>query len=306
MVESVRLMEIDEAGHVERWRAFVQQVRQQALPQHGGRLLKSMGDGLIAAFAQSRDAMRAAFAMHGLLAPVNAALPDERRIALRAAGHVGDYMRDNTDVYGAGINLTARLTGFAGPQDLIVTEPFKECLTPGLDADVEDLGDCHLKHLRKPVRCYRLTPVGRSPSLRPLSPAQAGHRPTIAVLPFQRRQSQAGPDLLGDILADRLIGSLAMSAELRVISRLSTQAAWAHDNGASSQTLMQHLGATYLLHGRCHATGDALHVYVELVDAATGQVFWADNLRGGRACRDAACLTHWLRHCTAATDRDRA
>jgi len=280
VVESVRLMELDEAGHVARWRAFMHVLRSEVLPHHGGRLLKSMGDGLIAAFPQARDAVRAAFALHEPLARINAGVDEPQRIALRAAAHLTDYMADENDVYGAGINLTARLTGFAGPHDLVATAAFKDRLTPGLDAEVEDLGDCYLKHLREPVRCFRLAPVGLAGTARPLAAVRVDYRPTIAVLPFVLSTSQAGEELLGEILADRLIASLAISPDLRVISRLSTQAAWAHAGAAGSQSLLQHLGASYLLHGRCHSRGASLSVYAELVDAATGHVFWADTQQG--------------------------
>jgi TolB-like protein len=102
------------------------------------------------------------------------------------------------------------------------------------------------------VRCFRLAPVGLAGTARPLAAVRVDYRPTIAVLPFVLSTSQAGEELLGEILADRLIASLAISPDLRVISRLSTQAAWAHAGAAGSQSLLQHLGASYLLHGRCH------------------------------------------------------
>lgn len=283
VVESVRLMDLDEAGHVARWRDFLQRLRADVLPPHRGQLIKTMGDGLIAAFATPRDATRAALAMHAALEPVNQTLDESRRIALRIAGHVSDYMRDETDVYGAGINLTVRLTAFAGPQDLIATAAFKDALVAGLDANVEDLGDCYLKHLREPVRCFRLSPVGQAPMLRPLAPVRVDYRPTVAVLPFMAQSAQPGEEMLGDILTDQITGALATSPDLRVISRLSTQAAWDHAAGRAVPALRQHLGASYLMHGRCHRAGDRLHLYAELLDAATGQVFWADTLTGAMA-----------------------
>ena len=51
VVESVRLMQEDESGFIDRWRRFVNQVRTEVLPAHGGRLVKSLGDGMLLEFA---------------------------------------------------------------------------------------------------------------------------------------------------------------------------------------------------------------------------------------------------------------
>ena len=56
LVESVRLMSVDEAGTVARWHGFVQQAKDHTIPQHHGRLVKSLGDGLMVEFEQARDA----------------------------------------------------------------------------------------------------------------------------------------------------------------------------------------------------------------------------------------------------------
>ena len=46
VVESVRLMQEDESGFIDRWRRFVHEVRTEVLPVHGGRMVKSLGDGM--------------------------------------------------------------------------------------------------------------------------------------------------------------------------------------------------------------------------------------------------------------------
>ena len=60
LVESVRLMSADEAGTVARWHHFVLQAQAEVIPAHRGRLVKSLGDGLMVEFEQARDAVNAA------------------------------------------------------------------------------------------------------------------------------------------------------------------------------------------------------------------------------------------------------
>ena len=63
VVESVRLMELDADDFVVRWQKLVQQAEQQILPLHGGRIVKSLGDGLMLEFADARSCTRPAFAL---------------------------------------------------------------------------------------------------------------------------------------------------------------------------------------------------------------------------------------------------
>ena len=60
VVESVRLMQEDESGFIDRWRRFVNQVRTEVLPAHGGRMVKSLGDGMLLEFERVPQAVAAA------------------------------------------------------------------------------------------------------------------------------------------------------------------------------------------------------------------------------------------------------
>jgi class 3 adenylate cyclase len=71
VVESVRLMQANEADVVDRWRRFVNDVRTQVLPVHAGRLVKSLGDGLLLEFASTRPAVMAAFQIARAVEPYN-------------------------------------------------------------------------------------------------------------------------------------------------------------------------------------------------------------------------------------------
>ena len=66
VVESVRLMQEDEAGFIDRWRRFVHEVRTEVLPKHGGRMVKSLGDGMLLDFERAPQAMAAALHLQSL------------------------------------------------------------------------------------------------------------------------------------------------------------------------------------------------------------------------------------------------
>jgi len=74
---------------------------------------------------------------------------------LRVAAHVTQYVADDLDVYGAGVNLTARLVQLAGPGEILVSADLHRQLDPTCFA-VDDLGFRRLRHVSEPVQVFRL------------------------------------------------------------------------------------------------------------------------------------------------------
>ena len=109
---------------------------------------------------------------------------------LRIGVHVADFVADEQDIYGTDVNMTARIATLAGPGEIVVSAEVRDRLTAGLDADVEDLGECHLKHVEKPVRAYRVGPPGHAPVIQPGNAVRLDLRPTIAVIPFAMRMAK--------------------------------------------------------------------------------------------------------------------
>jgi adenylate cyclase len=285
VVESVRLMEANEQDAVRQWQRLVELVVHDVLPKHAGRLVKSIGDGLMLEFATPRPAVHAALHIQQLCHATNHGVPPAKRMHLRAGVHCGQYVSDQHDIYGADVNLAVRLTTLAGPGEIIVSAPVRDQLTPALDGDIEDLGDCYLKHLVSPVRAYRVGSAGAAPIIEPGSSRPLDLRPTIAVIPFAARGAEPGHALIGEAVADELIAALSKTAELHVISRLSTTVF--RDRAASPDgalaDIRQHLGATYVLSGRCTVIGSHMSLFVELAEADGGRIVWADNLKGSVA-----------------------
>jgi adenylate cyclase len=276
VVESVRLMEQDERGFVQRWHQFVDEVR-SLLARHGGRMHKSLGDGLMLEFDDAQEAVRAGFAIQAACLRSNAACADAQQMHLRIGAHLCEYVADQWDIYGSDVNLTARIATLAGPGEMIVSAAVRDRLAPVLDADVEDLGDCHLKHVLEPVRAYRIGPAGHAPVIESGLGELTPLRPTIAVIPFTCRSAEPGHELLGEALADEVIAALSRTSELLVISRLSTTVF--RDRNHRLDDIRHHLRADYVLSGTCRSAGSQLSLFVELTEARTGHIVWAETLR---------------------------
>lgn len=278
VVESVRLMEQDEHAFIQRWHGFVGFVQQQ-LPGESGRMHKSLGDGLMLEFSEPQGCIRAAHAMQAWFREGNAGLPADQHVHLRIGAHIAEFIADEYDIYGTDVNVTARIATLAGPGEIVISAALHEHVRGHLDGRAEDLGVCHLKHLKHPVRAYRICRAGGAPAATAASTGrvQVQMRATLAVLPFATTAA-VGELAVGEAVTDEVVAALAHSTELRVVSRLSTSAL--RDARISLAQIRKHLGAKYALSGHARERDGQLSVFAELADATTGLVVWAGTFKG--------------------------
>ena len=302
LVESVRLMREHEASAVRRWAEFVHLATEQILQRYHGVLVKSLGDGLMVRFETVPDAVNAAAEMHRSVAALNVGLPENQHFLLRAGINASPAWSDGVDIYGTGINLAARLATLAGPGETIASASAHEQLaaalvslanpgetigsaaardelTHGVDALCEDLGECILKHFDRPVRAYRVGPASPHPSLTARRDYGTPMEPTIAVIPFSARHTAPEQHLdIGNLIADSVIWRLSRSANLKVISRLSTNVFRGRVSDVAE--VSAHLGATYILSGGYVVDAGRILLTAELSAARSNQVVWTDRLSG--------------------------
>lgn len=275
IVESVRLFELDETGTITKWVELVNHIVLDTIPRHHGRMVKSTGDGLLLEFDEVRHAVEAAFDIQQANRSLNDGRPDEGRIFLRMGIDADDVIIERNDIYGRGVNLAARLMSLAGRDEVIISTGARARLTASLDAEVEDLGECYLRHIREPVRAYRIGPPGPTPIFHSCSSAE-DLLPSIAVIPFKGLVAEPENLIIGDILADETIATLSQNPNLTVISRLSTTA-------FSGRVIDHHhirnfLKADYLVAGVYRCVNQKILLDVELTDAKTGNILWSDRI----------------------------
>ena len=269
VVESVRLMQLDEGGFIDVWRRFVNDVRSSLLPPVGGRIVKSLGDGMLLEFERVCDATSTAFAIHDAMDRSGVATAP--RLALRVGIHVADVAVDADDLYGAGVNLAARVAALAPPGGVVVTADALDELVPNLDAEVDDLGECYFKHIDEPVRCFRLSATTGGPrdAIAPPGPWCG-----LAVIPFDVASGNL-PAAAGQVLAEELIRLLSRSDALGVISRLSSSAlAGRMLMPAQAGSL---LGVNYCVTGSLRGGSERASAEFTLHEAATNRVIWSSS-----------------------------
>ncbi|MDM0072163.1 adenylate/guanylate cyclase domain-containing protein [Variovorax sp. J31P207] len=110
-----RLMSLDERGTVAALRA-ARAVFREHVVLHGGRVIDTAGDSVLAVFDSAAGAVTAALAAQRDLAGLATGLPEDRCMHFRIGVHLGDVIEkaDGT-VYGDGVNIAARLQVLAEP-----------------------------------------------------------------------------------------------------------------------------------------------------------------------------------------------
>src|SRR5882672_9614078 len=117
-----RLMEADEGGTLAALRAHRKELIDPKIAEHGGRIVKLMGDGALVEFASVVDAVECAVAIQRAIAELSAGNPEDRRIAFRIGINVGDIIIEGADIHGDGVNVAARLEGIAEPGGITISE----------------------------------------------------------------------------------------------------------------------------------------------------------------------------------------
>src|SRR5438552_18904071 len=104
------LMGADEARTVRDLKAH-QSVVLPMIADHGGRVIDTAGDGILAEFASVLNAVKCAVTVQKSMAERNTVIDPERRMQFRIGINQGDVVFDEARVYGDGINVAARLEG---------------------------------------------------------------------------------------------------------------------------------------------------------------------------------------------------
>ena len=273
-----RLMDQYEAETHLRVMRVIEEIVEPAVAAANGSIVKNTGDGFFARFASVNEAFRCATGIQQSVDSREAGQPAEKRIAFRMGLHVGDIVVEARDVYGAGVNLAARLQEIAAPGGLAISSSVREQLGAGLKLPTTDLGNVSLKNIVDPVRVFQvdLTQSQNEPAR--VAGAHRHSRPSIAVLPFIEYGVKAEDNLIGVGISEDAIAALASLPDLFVISRNSTLRY--REPQPNIQAIGRELGVRYICSGAVRRSGNRLRVSAEVADVESRMVIATDRFDG--------------------------
>ncbi len=151
-----RLIGLEEAGTLAALKAHREELIEPKIAEHKGRVVKLMGDGILAEFPSAVEAVLCAVQIQHMMGERNADIPEDRRITYRVGINIGDIVVEDDDIYGDGVNVAARLEGLADPGGLCISRNVFDQVKDKLDLTFEHLGDKEVKNIAEAVSVYRV------------------------------------------------------------------------------------------------------------------------------------------------------
>ena len=275
------LMNADEEKAHAKLSTAMERLVRPSIARFRGRVVKTTGDGFLAEFASTSDAVQCAIRFQARFVALAAPTPAHERLLFRVAINVGDIIVDSEDIFGDGVNIAARLQTLAKPGGIVISGAVHDSLQRGLASRFDDLGQRHVKGLRSPIRVFSMAAdlVDVDPDWNPS--LSRPDKPSIAVLPFRNLSGDASQDYFADGMVADIIAALSQVRSLFVISRTSSFAF--RDRPPNPKQVAWQLGVQYVLDGTVRRCNDQVRVTGDLVDTKTGVQIWAGRFDGGLA-----------------------
>jgi adenylate cyclase len=279
-----RLIEADEEGTRASLRGLRRELIDPRIAADRGRIVKTMGDGLLVEFPSAVDAVRNALSIQGAIRRRNSDIPKDIKIELRVGVNVGDIIIEGDDIHGDGVNVAARLEGLCDPGEIFVSGTVYDQADGKLEASFEDLGEQTVKNIAKPVRVYRASDrpkVDTGPELQLVAEPQVSHKPSIAVLPFDNLSDDPQQEYFSDGMAEDLITDISKISGLSVTARNSSFAFKGQTTDVKE--IAKQLGVKHVVEGSVRKMGDRLRINAQLIDGTDGRHVWAERYDGNLA-----------------------
>jgi TolB-like protein/Tfp pilus assembly protein PilF len=271
-----RLMGADEAGTARAFRGHREAIA-PIVAAHGGRVVRTIGDGVLLEFPSIVAAVECAVGVQKLMARRNADAPADQRMLFRIGINLGDVLVEDHDIVGDGVNVAARLESLAEPGGICISEDVHRHVHGKVDVGFADMGFQQLKNIARPVRAYR---VRLEELLPPRSPQpELPDRPSIAVLAFQNMSGDPEQEYFSDGIVEDIITALSRMRWLFVIARNSSFIY--KGRAVDVKQVGRELGVRYVLEGSVRKAANRVRITGQLIDSSTGVHLWADRFEGG-------------------------
>jgi adenylate cyclase len=278
-----RLIAMNDAETVRRWKNLRTKVMEPLMLQHGGRVAEIAGDAVLIEFASAVNAVQWATQIQR----VQHALQDKAdpfALHLRVGINVDDLIDDDGILQGDGVNIAARIHQAGAPGQIVITASVREFVTNRLPLKFRDLGTPPMKNIVKPVRVFEIQWLDSGVvQLLPQPHLQWTSRPTLAVLPFRNGTGDAGDAYFGEGITDQIITGLSCSRSMYVIARNSTLRYTNRPNDTDLRQIAAELDVRFVLDGSVWRQQDRLRIKVELVDITENRSLWSQRFDGSGA-----------------------
>jgi adenylate cyclase len=246
----------------------------------GGKVFKTMGDGLLAEFNSVMAAVQWTADLQQTLYERKIRAPGGELFQIRAGIVLADVLVAGDDLYGSGINMAVRVQAHAPPGGMCITKWMYQYLDGATGLKFVDLGPTELKNIAKTVRIYVWHPEGTQQA-QPATegPALPSNRPSLVVLPFDNLSGEADQAYFADAVVEEITATLSRVRDFFVIARNSAFT-YKGRTGTDVRQIGRALGVRYVVEGSVRRVGERVRITAQLVEAETASHIWSTKLDG--------------------------
>jgi len=242
-----RLMGVDEMATLDALRAHRAELIDGKIAEYAGRIVKTMGDGLLLEFANAVDAVRCALDIQEGMPARNQNIGADKKIIFRIGINFSEIILEDGDIFGDGVNIAARLEGLAEPGGVLMSQSVYDEVARDVGARFADNGNKTFKNIARPVHVWSWP--------RRLPDDRQDRKPFIVVSEFEGRsgdEKQLALDLREDLSA--------------ALSRLT-----------GLEVTLDQRKADYLMQGGVRLAGGRCRISGQLITVADDKQLWAER-----------------------------
>ncbi|MEO8759076.1 MAG: tetratricopeptide repeat protein [Devosia sp.] len=274
-----RLTEINERQTLRLVQRVYDRLVARTIGRYGGKVFKTMGDGLLAEFQSVVAAVEWVSDMQSELYERKLRVPGGGALQVRAGIVLADVLVAGDDLYGSGVNLSVRVQAMSPPGGMTITKWMYQYLDGRSDLQFTDLGPVDLKNVTKTVRIYVWHPDGitlKAVTQLPAPPPST--RPSVVVMPFDNMSGEADQSYFADAVVEEITATLSRIRDFFVIARNS---AFSYKGrSVDIRQVGRELGVRYAVEGSVRRVGERVRITAQLVETDGGNHIWSTKIDG--------------------------
>jgi len=259
---------------------ILQTLSREIVGRYEGRIVKFIGDAVLAEFPSTALALQAAAALSRDYVSQSVASGQAHNLSVGV--HVGDVaVSSEGDLYGDAVNAAARIQEAAEPGQVVVSQDVWRQLRGRREFCFEPLGDRSLKGVG-PTSLY--VAIVQDSGIRSPPDIPQGNESkeetkkgirSLGVLPFADLSAERDQEYFGDGIAEEILNALAKVGALHVAARTSCFAF--RGTSIDAREIGRRLGVEALLEGSIRKAGNRVRITVQLIDARNGYHLWSER-----------------------------
>ncbi len=247
------------------------QMQKPLVEEFDGTWIKELGDGVLASFHTVTDAVQCAICIQQSCK----AIPD---LKLRVGIHLGEVMFEDNDVFGDGVNISARLQAGAPIGGIWISESVYNNVSNKKEIKTRFVREETFKNVKEPIRIYEVIAnyeLEISKTRIENDPINKMSSKSIAVLPFVNMSTDPEQEYFSDGMAEEILNSLSHLKDLKVAGRSSSFQF--KGKNVDLREVGEQLGVSTVLEGSVRKQANKLRITAQLINVQDGFHLWSEK-----------------------------